>query len=180
MLALLVLSCSLAADATAVSIAASVRGISNARAMTLALAFGAAQSIMAAAGWLGGTTIGSLWAAWDHWVALALLTIVGVKMIKEGLEDEEERGPIVTSARAILLLAIATSIDSLAVGVTLPTLGIDPLLSIITIGAITFAFSAGGAFFGRFLGARFGRSIEIAGGIGLIAIGIRIVIEHTT
>ncbi|HUP46450.1 MAG TPA: manganese efflux pump [Thermoanaerobaculia bacterium] len=179
MLALVILSCSLAADATAVSIAASVRGGTLSRGLLMAFCFGAAQSIMAAIGWAGGAAVGALWSAWDHWLALGLLTIVGVKMIREAFEEEEERQPVVRGLGTLLLLTIATSIDSLAVGVTLPALGTPMVLSLAMIGAVTFLFSAAGAAFGRFLGERFGRVIEVAGGVGLIAIGIRIVLEHT-
>ena len=179
MLTLLVLSLSVAADATAVSIAASVRGATMRRGLLMALLFGGAQSLMAAIGWAGGTLVGTIWMAWDHWIALALLSIVGVKMIKEGLEEEEEREAEGAGIATMLLLTLATSIDSLAVGVSLPALGQPPLVALAMIGIITFIFSAAGAALGRFLGERFGRAIEIAGGVGLIAIGIHIVIEHT-
>ena len=179
MLTLVILSLSVAADATAVSIAASVRGVTARRGFMMALLFGVAQSLMAAIGWTGGRLVGTLWTAWDHWVALTLLCIVGVKMIKEGLEDEEEREPASAGIATLLLLALATSIDSLAVGVSLPALGQPALLALAMIGIVTFLFSAAGAALGRFLGERFGRAIEVAGGLGLIAIGIHIVIEHT-
>jgi putative Mn2+ efflux pump MntP len=123
--------------------------------------------------------VDELWRAWDHWIALALLSLVGLHMIKEAFSDEEERAPVVAGWRSLLVLSIATSIDALAVGVSLPTLGTPPVLSLVTIGIVTLLFSAGGAAFGRFLGERFGRGMEIAGGLALIAIGIRIVVDHT-
>ena len=83
MLSLLIVAFSVAADATAVAIAASVRGISFARGLAMAFAFGAAQSLMAGLGWFGGAFLEARFAAWDHWIALALLSIVGLKMIKE-------------------------------------------------------------------------------------------------
>ena len=180
MAAVFILAFSVAADATAVAIAASVRGISTRHGLTMALAFGTAQSVMAAIGWLGGATFGALWAAWDHWVALALLTAVGAKMIKEGLESEHDEDQEATQPglASLLGLSIATSIDSLAVGVSLPTLGAPPVLTLSMIGLVTFLCSAAGAAFGRFLGARFGRLMEVGGGLALIAIGVRIVIEH--
>ena len=179
MLTLLILSLSVAADATAVSIAASVRGVTMRRALLMALLFGSAQSLMAAIGWGGGAVVGRLWTEWDHWIALTLLTIVGAKMIKEGFEDEEEREAAEAGIATLLLLTLATSIDSLAVGVSLPALGQPPLLALAMIGIVTFLFSIAGAALGRYLGERFGRAIEIAGGAGLIAIGIHIVLEHT-
>ena len=178
MLTLIILSCSVAADATAVSVAASVRGISARRGAVMAITFGLAQSIMASIGLLGGRIVGDLWTAWDHWVALVLLCAVGAKMIKEAFEEEEEREDG-AGAAALLVLAVATSIDSLAVGISLPTLDAAPLLAVAMIGIVTFLFSAAGVALGRYLGERFGRGIEIAGGLGLIAIGISIVLEHT-
>ena len=175
LLALLILSCSVAADATAVAIAASVRGITFARGAAMAASFGAAQSIMAAIGWAGGSLL-ERWQSWDHWVALAVLAAVGIKMIREALEDDEERHAG-DGVAVLFLLTLATSIDSLAVGLSLPTLGTPMAVSLAMIGVVTFAFSAAGAAFGRYLGERFGRIIEIAGGLGLIAIGISIVVN---
>ena len=178
MLALFILSCSVAADATAVAIAASVRGITFARGAALACAFGAAQALMAGAGWLGGAALGDAWAAWDHWVALALLSIVGVRMIKEALDADEERAPVIAGVRSLIVLSIATSIDALAVGVSLPALGTGAPLSLGMIGVVTLLFSAAGAAFGRYLGQRFGRVMEVLGGVALIAIGVKIVVDH--
>jgi putative Mn2+ efflux pump MntP len=172
-LALLILSCSVAADATAVAIAASVRGITFRRGLALATSFGVAQSLMAALGWLGGSAVGNLWMQWDHWVALAMLCAVGIKMIKEAVTEEEERRPA-----SLFMLAIATSIDALAIGISLPALRVPVAISLAMIGIVTFLLSAAGAAFGRFLGERFGRGMEIVGGIALIGIGVSIVIEH--
>jgi putative Mn2+ efflux pump MntP len=80
---LLLLSCSVAADATAVAIAASVRGITWKRGFGMAFCFGFAQALMAGIGWAGGAMLGGIWSAWDHWIALALLSAVGLKMIRE-------------------------------------------------------------------------------------------------
>ena len=176
---LLIIACSVAADATAVAIAASIRGITFARGLALACAFGGAQALMAGAGWFGGAVLGQMWQAWDHWVALALLSVVGLKMIKEAFDDDEDREPIVAGFQSLIVLTVATSLDALAVGVSLPALGTSAALSLSAIGIVTFLFTAGGAAFGRFLGQRFGRAMEVAGGLALIIIGIRIVIEHT-
>jgi manganese efflux pump family protein len=178
-LSLIIISCSVAADATAVAIAASIRGISFARGLALACAFGGAQALMAAVGWFGGAVVGEIWEAWDHWLALTLLSIVGLKMIKEAFDDDEDREPIVAGFKSLIVLTVATSIDALAVGVSLPAIGAPAAVSLTMIGVITFFFTAAGAAFGRFLGERFGRAMEVAGGLALIAIGIRIVFEHT-
>lgn len=122
--------------------------------------------------------MGGIWSAWDHWVALVLLSFVGLKMIREAFAQEEERAPVVAGPASLLLLAVATSLDALAVGVSLPALRAEPLLALAMIGGVTFLFSAAGAALGRFLGQRLGRAVEVAGGVGLIAIGIHIVIER--
>lgn len=179
MIALLILSCSVAADATAVAIAASIRGVTFRQGAALSFAFGAAQSIMAAIGWIGGAALGEVWSAWDHWVALALLSVVGIRMIREAFEEEAERAPLIGGLQSLLMLSVATSIDALAVGVSLPALGAPPVMSLAMIGLVTLLFCAAGAAFGRFVGERFGRTMEIAGGIALIALGITIVLEHT-
>ena len=180
MLTLIILSCGVAADATAVSIAASVRGITIARGVVMAAAFGVAQALMAGIGWAGGRLSGELWSAWDHWIALALLSAVGVKMIREAITRDEQKEPPVAGFTSIAILTVATSLDALAVGVSLPTLGAPAIVALTMIGVVTFLFSAAGAALGRYLGERFGRIIEIAGGVALIAIGISIVIEHTS
>jgi len=178
MLALLVIAFSVAADATAVAIAASVRGLTLARGAVLALAFGAAQALMAGLGWYGGAFVDRFFSAWDHWIALGLLTIVGVKMIKEAFDPEDEKSGIVDDLRSVLVLSLATSIDALAVGASLPALGTPAPLSLVTIGAVTFVCTAAGAAFGKVLGARFGRVMEVAGGVALVLIGLNIVRSH--
>ncbi len=176
-LTLLILSCSVAADATAVAIAASVAGITLKRGLLLAFFFGSAQAAMAGIGWLGGATLGQLWSDWDHWIALILLSAVGLNMIREAFGDEE-RQPLFTRPLTLLMLSLATSIDALAVGVSLPTLKTSAAVALTMIGAVTFLFTFAGSALGRFLGQRFGRVVEVAGGLGLIAIGISIVVDH--
>lgn len=180
MIALIILSCSVAADATAVAIAASVRGITFSRGLAMACCFGGAQSAMSAIGWVGGAFLGERWSAWDHWIALALLSAIGVKMIREAFGDDEERAPRDAGLWTLVVLSIATSVDALAVGVSLPALKAPPAIALASIGIVTFLFSGAGAAFGRFLGQRFGRTVEVAGGVGLIAIGIRIAVEHVS
>lgn len=177
-LSLLIVSCSVAADATAVAIAAAVRGVSLRRGLLMATAFGSAQAVMAGLGWVGGAVVDRLWSAWDHWIALALLSGVGLKMIREAFASDDERESAVDGFIALVVLSIATSIDALAVGVSLPTLGVGPFVTLAMIGIVTLLFSAAGAAFGRLLGERFGKAMEVTGGLALIAIGVKIVHDH--
>jgi len=176
MLTVLLLAIGVAADATAVAIVASVAGITRGRAIVMAFCFGGAQALMSAIGWIGGISLGKAWAAGDHWVALVLLSIVGVKMIQSAVSGELK--PLLESGFALLVLSLATSIDALAVGVTLATLEVDARIAIAAIGIVTFLFVLAGAAIGRHVGERFGRNIEIVGGVILIGIGITIVVQH--
>jgi putative Mn2+ efflux pump MntP len=99
-------------------------------------------------------------------------------MFKEAFAGTEERARPADGPGTLFVLAVATSLDALAVGASLPTLGVNAAVALAMIGIVTLLFSAAGAAFGRFLGERFGRAMEIAGGLALIAIGVRIVYEH--
>ena len=170
-----------AMDATAVSAGYALRGLDRTRIVLLALVFGAFQLVMALVGAVGGRRIENLIGRWDHWIALVLLTIVGGRMIHEAFETHEDERPVATlSLAGVLALGIATSIDSLAVGLTLPTIGLPIVRSAVVIGAVTAACSLGGAWLGARIGERFGQRVEVLGGLILIAIGIKVVVDHTT
>jgi len=178
MIEVVVLALALAMDATAVAAARGVAGIGRREVLRLGLAFGGFQAGMAAIGWAAGVTAVRWIEAWDHWVAFGLLTAIGGKMIVGALrgDDAEEVGALTT--RALLVLAIATSIDALAAGVTLPVLEAPIAVSLALIGAVTFVLSVAGAAAGRAVGARFGRGLVLAGGAALIAIGVKTLAEH--
>lgn len=144
-------------------------------AVLIASAFGAAQGIMPLIGWLIGDLAIAHVASVDHWIAFALLGFLGVRMILDGGEEGDAR----LAGWPLLLAAIATSIDALAAGLTLPTLGVEPLSACAIIAIVTLILSGAGVLLGRRAGDRFGRPAEIAGGLILIALGIRIVAEHT-
>ena len=115
----------------------------------------------------------------DHWIAFALLAIIGGKMIKEAFEkDEEGEYNPDFSFKTMLMLAIATSIDALAVGISFACLKVDIWTSIIVIGLMTGAFSAFGVLLGNVFGNRFKSKAEFAGGFILVAIGVKILLEH--
>ena len=176
---LLLIALGVAMDATAVSGGMAIRGARPPDVFKLALTFGLFQFGMALAGALGGRQIEKYFSAIDHWIAFVLLAIVGGKMIWEALSHEEDRRPAGAMTLPVLVsLGVATSIDALAVGVTLPTLDLAILLSTGLIGVLTFVLSLAGAWAGRRLGDRFGTSIELAGGLVLIGIGVKTLVEH--
>ena len=127
-----------------------------------------------------GSAFYALIEAYDHWIAFALLSVVGLKMVRDGWIVAETK-VVAHSYRllVIVIAAIATSIDAAAVGITLPTFRVNVLVAASVIGLVTFLASISGSFLGRFAGEQMGRRAEVLGGIILIAIGVRIVIEHT-
>jgi len=137
------------------------------------------QGAMPIFGWFLGERIAHLISEFDHWIALALLTLVGGKMAIDGLFGHPENKKLkISSYKVVLTLAIATSIDAFAVGFTFSTLNQTIWYPAAIIGITTLLFSLAGIWLGRTMGHRFQKSAEIIGGILLIAIGIKIVIEH--
>jgi putative Mn2+ efflux pump MntP len=170
----------LSLDCFAVALAAGIPGgRSGIRdAARIALAFGAFQAMMPVIGWLAGRSVVAYISTYDHWIAFALLAIVGARMIREGFSGEEEKAPASLDTGTLVVLAIATSIDALAVGVSLAFLDTGILLPALLIGIFTFAVSFAGALLGGVATERWGKAMEIAGGLVLFAIGIRILIGH--
>jgi len=172
----------LAMDAFAVAMACSVqlRRASPRQTFRLAFHFGLFQFLMPVAGWAAGISIQEWARDWDHWVAFGLLAFVGGKAVWAALTegDEQRRGQDPTRGTSLLLLSVATSIDALAVGFTFAVLQARIWLASFVIGVVTAAFTVVGVQIGSGLGARFGRRVEVAGGLVLIAIGIKILIDH--
>lgn len=173
-----VLAVALAMDATAVAAARAAGGASRRDLVILAVAFGAAQGGMAALGWAGGAAAARWTAAWAHWLAAGVLAAIGVKMIAEAMRAGEGDELRAIDARVVVLLAIATSLDALAAGVTLPVLGAPPAVAVALIAGVTAALSLLGGLAGRAAGARLGRPLEVVGGVALIGIGVKILVEH--
>jgi manganese efflux pump family protein len=147
--------------------------------LRLAAAFGLFQFVMPIIGWLAGLTVVEIIASFDHWIAFALLALVGGKMIWEGFEkvsDEEKADQ--TRGWPLLLLSIATSIDALAVGFSFSVLKNPILFPAVIIGIVCFVMTTVGMIFGKVLAKIFGKKVEIFGGIVLIAIGVKILIDH--
>jgi len=179
---LIAISLGLSLDAFAVAIASGCavrRTLRIGYALRIAACFGLAQMLMPILGWLGGRGVRDAVAAVDHWIAFGLLTFIGGKMIYEAfaLEKAEHRNRPM-GMQMLLTLAVATSIDALAVGFSLSMLRVAIIAPALVIGAITFAMSLAGVFIGERFGHCFENKIEIAGGLVLIGIGARILWQH--
>lgn len=181
---ILLISVSLAMDAFAVSIC---RGLNMKRlrlghCAVTALFFGGFQAAMPVFGYLLGSHFKTSMMAYDHWIAFVLLFVVGANMIREALLGDGDEdcggGEERMNYRELLVLAIATSIDALAVGVTFAFLEVRLVETVTLIGIITFVLSFAGVSLGSFLGACFKKWAELAGGAALILIGFRILLEH--
>ena len=170
----------LAMDAFAVSICKglSMKKIDWKKAIIIALYFGIFQALMPVLGYFLGSTFSSFVQSVDHWIAFILLAIIGGNMIKDSTDDEVEKRNDKVDVKTMLLLAIATSIDALAVGVTFAFFEVNLLLSISIIGIITFVLSLLGVIIGNKFGDKFQNRAELAGGIVLIIIGLKILLEH--
>jgi putative Mn2+ efflux pump MntP len=171
----------LAMDAFAVSITSglTIKNLRVKHAFRIALFFGLFQASMPLIGWLAGISLRDFIASIDHWVAFILLSCIGCKMIYESIRmDYTERRTNPLNIYILLLLSIATSIDALAVGISFAILTISIVTPVIIIGVITFVLSFIGVFIGNKKGHFFEGKIEILGGIILIGIGIKILIEH--
>jgi putative Mn2+ efflux pump MntP len=137
------------------------------------------QALMPILGWLVGSTINQWIAPFDHWIAFGLLAFVGIRMIRSGLQDEDEAVTIDPSRGAtLIMLSVATSIDAFAVGLSLAVLGVSIILPSIIIGLVAGGMSLLGIFLGGRLGKKFGKRMEVVGGVILIVIGARVVISH--
>jgi putative Mn2+ efflux pump MntP len=168
-------------DAFAVSIANGMTITSNRRksALLTAAAFGGFQMVMPAIGYAAGFSLESVISSVDHWVAFGLLAFIGAKMLYDGLKKENsQNGPADLKLRTLLVLAVATSIDALMVGLSFAFLQTQIAVPIAMIGGVTFGLSFGGFYFGCGLGKQFGHRIKIVGGAVLILIGLRILLEH--
>ena len=133
---------------------------------------------MPALGWLAGKTVVDAIATFDHWLAFGLLGIVGGKMIWESFKKAEERTGDITRGWLLLTLAVATSIDALAAGLTFAFIQIDILVASLIIGAVSFAVTVVGFLLGRHVGKWLGKRAEMVGGLILLGIGVKILVEH--
>jgi putative Mn2+ efflux pump MntP len=180
---LLAIAVGLAMDAFAVSIAAGIRlgCVTGRQTFRMAFHFGFFQFMMPILGWFAGTAAERFTGAFDHWVAMGLLSYIGVKMIMEAMRHTEKdtaptRDP--TRGATLLGLAVATSIDAFAVGFSLGMLNLGIWLPSILIGIVAAAFTTVGIKLGCRIGLMFSRRMEIVGGVILIGIGVKILLDH--
>lgn len=171
----------LAMDAFAVSIAASValRDVSSRQVFRLAFHFGLFQFLMPILGWLAGLTLERFIRSFDHWLAFVLLAFIGGKAILEAVRggNAEARGDP-TKGMSLIVLSVATSIDALAVGLSFGVLHVEVWYPSVVIGVVAGGMTTLGMRIGSRLGARFGRRMEIAGGLVLVGIGVKILVDH--
>ncbi|MDR1125572.1 MAG: manganese efflux pump MntP family protein [Deltaproteobacteria bacterium] len=182
---LLALALALAMDAFAVAVASGVRlRCTLGQTLRMALAFGVFQFAMPVAGWFLGLSVRAYIEAFDHWVAFGLLAFVGVRMLREGFgakKEAEQDCSDPTRGVTLLLLALATSIDALAVGISLAVLSIDIWRPAVVIGLVCFGVTALGMHLGRVvirIGPDLSGKANIIGGLVLMGIGVKIVAEH--
>ncbi len=179
---LLLIAVGLSMDAFSVSVCKGLgmRGFNLRIALVLAVLFGAFQGLMPVIGWFAGSQFLWLIEPIDHWIAWGLLAFIGGKMIWDALHEEEESAGKVDRIvwGEFLMLAVATSIDALAVGISFAALTVDIVPAVLLIGVTTFVLSLLGVVVGNFFGARFERPAQIIGGVVLICIGFKVLLEH--
>lgn len=180
---LLLIGVGLSMDAFAVSICKglNMKKVNKVHCAVIALFFGGFQALMPLIGWVLGKQFETYITSVDHWVAFVLLALIGGNMLKESRNKEEGETCQCNNRldiKELFLLAIATSIDALAVGITFAFLKVDIIPAIGIIGVTTFILSAVGVFVGNIFGSRYKNKAEFAGGIILILIGIKILLEH--
>jgi len=172
----------LSMDCLAVAITGSLSARSHFlhQALRVSFSFGAFQSGMLILGWLAGRGLVNIIEGYDHWIAFALLLLVGARMIYESLssEDGEDQHTDITRGAALIVLSVATSIDSLAVGLSLAFLRSKILITGVIVGSVTFLVSGAGFLLGRRIGVSLGRWAGVVGGVVLIGIGVKIILTH--
>ena len=148
------------------------------KAAIVGLWFGGFQALMPAIGYILGAQFQEAIASIDHWIAFVLLALIGGNMIHEALDNDEEEADASLDVKTMVLLAVATSIDALAIGITFAFLKVNIIPAVCFIGIVTFIISFAGVKIGNVFGARYKNKAEIVGGIILILLGLKILLEH--
>jgi putative Mn2+ efflux pump MntP len=169
-------------DAFAVALAAGgvINPLTRRHLFRLGFHFGLFQALMPIAGWLVGMAVQQWISAYDHWIAFVLLVVVGGRMIQEAFDEKNDKSASdPTRGLTMVMLSVATSIDALAVGLSLAMLGVSVWLPAAVIGAVAGILTVCGMLLGRRLGNSWGKRVEICGGLVLCVIGLKILLEHT-
>lgn len=179
MIEIVLIAVALAMDAFAVSVCKglAMQKITFKKAAIVGLWFGGFQTLMPTVGYFLGSAFAEKIEAIDHWVAFILLAIIGVNMIREAMSKDEEKIDASLDVKTMFLMAVATSIDALAVGITFALEGENIAVSAILIGVITFCISALGVKIGSVFGTKFKSKAEFVGGVVLVGIGLKILLE---
>jgi putative Mn2+ efflux pump MntP len=179
-LSVILIAVGLAMDAFAVSIARGIEADNRRRrtALVMATSFAVFQMFMPVIGWLAGLRLEELIMEIDHWIAFCLLTLIGARMIYDSTRKEEPQKESSLRLHTLLTLSVATSIDALMVGLSFAFTQTNIAIPIMVIGIVTFILSYLGFIFGNAIGSVLGNKMKIIGGIILIAIGVRILLEH--
>lgn len=177
---LLLIAVGLAMDAFAVSVGKglSLKKVLPRHAMSAGLWFGGFQALMPIIGYFLGCSFAHVVERVDHWIAFGLLAIIGINMIRETMSGDDEGHDSDFSPRKMFVMAVATSIDALTIGISMAFLRVDIWVAATVIGVVTFAFSSVGVSLGCKFGAKVGSKAGIVGGVVLICLGIKILIEH--
>ena len=174
----------LAMDSFTVAIAAGLilKRVQLRHFLTIAFFFGAFQALMPLAGWAGSLYFHQFIEHYDHWIAFAILVFLGIKMIREGIQGDEEQSFDPTKLATVLVLAIGVSIDALAVGISFTCIGMDTLASLafplVAIALASFVLALGGCFIGCLIGGKLKFPVEPLGGVVLVILGVKILCEH--
>ncbi len=179
-LELFILAVGLSMDAFAVAVCKglAIGKINMKHALIVGLWFGGFQALMPLVGYLLGSSFAEYIAAVDHWIAMILLALIGVNMVRESRDKDPEHADPSLGFKTMLVMAVATSIDALAVGVTFAFLEVRILPAVSFIGVVTFLLSALGVKIGSIFGTKYKSKAELTGGVILILIGLKILLEH--
>ena len=180
LLTLFITAVGLSMDAFAVSVCKglAMKKLNLKKALIIGLWFGGFQALMPTIGYLLGSRFEQYVTTIDHWIAFVLLALIGINMIKEALSKEENKADDATDIKTMFLLAVATSIDALAVGITYAFLKVAIIPAVSFIGIITFILSIAGVKVGNIFGTKYKSKAELAGGVILILMGTKILLEH--
>ena len=179
-LSIILIAIGLSMDSFAVSVTngLTIRDLNVKRVLLISFSLAIFQAVMPLIGWFAGIGIEQYITEFDHWIAFVLLSFIGIKMIYEGLQKNDKEKDSELKILTLIGQSFATSIDAFAVGISFAFLNISIITPVFIIGFVTFIFSLIGLYLGKYFGKKIGKSVEVFGGIVLLGIGFKILIEH--